>query len=217
MPPFSRVLFFLLLFLSLSSIVFSQSSRGTGSAVSPISPDPITPLLVRSSSPNSLVGISTTDASSRAVLAQEASAYATLRREWNESSSVGIPSAELRSFLVESRHRYLMAIHNRLVSIYHRMDYLIQKLNPSLVRMRSVHSQNPHISYFDSRLNSLSVSIASLEKESDALARLLESCPSSVDFSQCVKESRDASSQLLAHLTSYMVEHRELVSLLVSS
>jgi hypothetical protein len=114
------------------------------------------------------------------------------------------------------RQRVLMAILNRLAVIYQRVDLVIAKMETSLLRLDILHDQRGGVSEYSSRYAALKSQFESLKGESDQVARLLESCPSSVDLGACVRSSKEAVSALLADLSAYYSSYRSLASAVLS-
>ncbi len=202
---FMKLLGIIFLFVFFSSLSTAQSLESSSSSASPL------PFMVRPSDA-SLVSIATASSSATTVLSSESAAYARIRSQWDVAQSRGETSSSLRAQLVDARHRYLIAILNRITTIHYRLDFTISRLDHSLSRLSLIHTPSSHVSDFDSRWNRLSAQARSLEQDSDSLSALLESCPSEVNLGSCVARSRDAASALLSRMRVYLPEHRSLVA-----
>lgn len=177
--------------------------------------DPILPLSVHGAGASSLSSISITEKSTVSVLERERAAYQSVRSRLSNASAA--EQSGLRSQLSIQRHRFLLAILNRLTVIYQRADYVVARTESSLLRLDILHDRRGGVSNYSSRFHSLQQESASLRSRSDEVARLLESCPGLVDLNSCVRESRDALSSLLSGIPPYYSAYRGLAADVLSS
>lgn len=196
-----------------------RSPTGLVTAVSSsdveVSSTPIVPVSVRASAAQTLSGISTIEKSTLDVLDVERKHYQLIRSRLQNASSS--EQSSLRQSLSLQRQRVLMAILNRLTVIYQRIDLVVSKMETSLLRLDILHDQRGGVSGYDSRYASLKSQFESLKNNSDKAARLLESCPASVDLGSCVRSSKEAVSVLLTDLPAYYSAYRSLASDVLSS
>jgi len=224
-----RALVLVILFVGLFSLAQARESDSSPSSlrsptglvagVSPtnveVSTTPIVPISVRGSAVQSLSDISTIERSTQDVLDVERKQYHLIRSRLQDASS--LEQSSLRQSLSLQRQRVLLAILNRLSIIYQRVDLVVSKLEVSLLRLSIIHDQRGGMSEFETRYASLKSQLKSLNDNSDKAARLLESCPSSVNLGACVRSSKEAISTLLADLSSYYSAYRSLASDVLSS
>ncbi len=188
---------------------------GVADSTVAVSSVPIVPVSVRASAVQTLSGISTIEKSTQDVLQVERAQYQLIRARLQDASSA--EQSSLRNSLSLQRQRVLMAILNRLSVIYQRVDLVISKMETSLLRLDILHDQRGGVSEYAVRYAALKSQFANLQDKSDQAARLLESCPSSVDLGACVRSSKEAVSVLLADLPAYYSAYRSLVSDVLSS
>lgn len=201
--------------------ISSPSGPSTGmvtvsaSSIVEVSTIPILPVSVRASRTQTLVGISTTEKSTTDVLVRERTAYQSIRAGLENASS--LEQDEYRTALSLQRQRVLLAILNRLSVIYQRIDLVVSKMESSILRLDILHDQRGGVSEYDSRYAALKSQLSSIQSNSAEAARLLESCPTSVDLGSCVRSSKDAVSSLLSSLPGYYSSYRSLASDVLSS
>lgn len=170
---------------------------------------PILPLPVRAPKDTSLRVAAATYLSSENVLIREREAYATLRARWINASSA--ERSALQADVSTQRQRVLLATLNRVTAIYQRMDMVIDSMNTSLIRLRSLHSsRNTPISYFDSRYTTLKTQLTALNAQSDGIAEEIEQCQRGIELSTCVQSSRDHTAELLVSLKEFFSSYRAL-------
>lgn len=188
---------------------------GVADPIVVVSSVPILPVSVRAARTQTLAGISATEKSTLDVLARERSDYQSIRsRLANASSS---EQKSLRDSLALQRQRVLLAILNRLSILYQRVDLVISKMESSVLRLDIIHDQRGGVSEYDSRYTALKSQLSSIQSQSNEAARLLESCPTSVDLGACVRSAKDAVSGLLGALPSYYSAYRSLASDVLSA
>jgi hypothetical protein len=174
----------------------------------------ILPIAVHAVPSQSLSSISIAEKSSLVVLNRERASYQSARsRLANASAS---DQSLLRTELSIYRQRLLLALLNRLTLIYQRADLVVQKMEPSLLRMDILHDQRGGVSDYSTRYSALKSQLALLKSQSDAAARLLESCPTAVDLGACVRSSKDAVSSLLRDIPPYYSAYRSLAGPVLS-
>lgn len=211
----------LLVFLSLSVYARDAPSRSyTGLATvvpvekSTVVVQTVAPLSVRPASGQTLLSISTAEKSTVSVLDRERASYLSIRARLNDA-----PASEQRSLredLSLQRQAVLMAILNRVVVIYQRIDLIIQKSDASLTKLSALHDKNPRVDNFDGRMGGLRQRLNELNARSDKVADELESCPKAVDLSACVKSARDDTAALLSLLQEYLSLYRGLATQVLS-
>lgn len=188
---------------------------GTSDSTVTVSSVPIAPVSVRVSKAQTLSGISTIEKSTQEVLETERAQYQLIRARLQDASSS--EQSSMRTALSLQRQRVLMAILNRLSVMYQRMDLVVSKMESSILRVDILHDQRGGVSEYDARYSALKSQLVSIQAKSDKAARLLESCPSSVDLGVCVRSSKDAVSSLLDSLPAYYSSYRSLASDVLSS
>jgi hypothetical protein len=223
---------FLLLFLAF--ILFpSVSARETDDGLFPspatgkvmlpagtseISPAPgslVLPLSVRPGNTQTLSSLSVSEKSMQAVLIRERGTFQSIRKRLLSASA-----SEQGAILTElglQRQRLLISILNRLTVVYQKIVLIEDKLDVSLLRLRSAHSKNPRISNFETRIQGLEQEVKSLKGASARTASQLESCPTSVNLGECVKTAQKSTTDLLVSLRTFLSTYRTLVQEVLSA
>ncbi len=149
------------------------------------------------------------------VRVDQRSKYAQLTNRFLKSSDAERPL--LKAQISQQRQRVLLSTLNSMVLIYQRADYLVEKFNAGLLRMRSKYkSSGVQVPSFDSRVRALHSSLASLKRQSAVISKELSSASSSVELSRDLIAAKQDLASFLNNLESFSSDYRSLAQDIVS-
>ncbi len=201
-----------------------DSSRITGKitqTTEAISPPPIPgvlPIAVKIEN-KSLGEIQVSDQTANQVFKQEKEAYEIVKEKLTTSSQ-----AEQATVLVElnqQRYRLYISLLNRIIVIYQRLDYIVSRMDESMLKLRVLHIKKGSpstVKNFDSRIQELETRLAFIESQSDKVAEDLEEAKTGgMELSKSILKTKGEVSSLLQQLKSFLVDYKSLVQEVISA
>ncbi len=216
-------LVFILLVLS-SSIVWAMDApsramgRVTTTVIRPVSVsvEEVVPVSVKVEKPLSEILVSYRAMEESRLL--ERGKYDVIKEKFLNSSAS--EKELLTAQLSQQRRRVLLSTLNSMTLIYQRADYLVGKLDFSLLALRAHYSKlrnKSSVPNFDSRMVALEGSLASLAMQSVSVATQLESAPSSIELGAKLLSIKTDLSKLIKDAKVFLREYSVLAQEVLSS
>jgi hypothetical protein len=179
----------------------------------------VIPVYAASASPKKLVDIAVTQKVVETEKVQEQEAYSQIKKRITKASQAEQPL--LFAQLSEQRARVLYSILNNVIVVFHRVDYIVERMDGALLRLRTMYvrkaDSGKSLPYFSSRLKTLENELEQLKFQRDGVAAELDSTRNSVNLADDIRASMGSVRKLIQNMRTFLQDYlklaREVVSL----